>query len=160
LLILLVLVIAALLARDFLVPESFGETGHFRHDSIGEFMEQPVIHGTDRTCRKCHDEEYRQNTRGKHAAVPCETCHGPLMLHADPKADKDQKIADAYLDRSYVQCAVCHQQQGARPKDFPQAIFLDHVNEFLVKEGLEPKEVVPRKICALCHPAHDPSKKE
>ncbi len=76
------------------------------------------------------------------------------MTHTDNK----EKTADAYLDRSYNQCALCHQQLTARPKDFPQVNLLGHVNEFLVKEGLSPKEKLSKKICALCHPAHDPAK--
>jgi hypothetical protein len=146
------MIIGAVTARDFLVPESFGKTGHFRYDSIGEFMEQPIVHGISRACRKCHQEQYEEHEQGRHLWVPCETCHGPLTVHAD----KQDKTADAAVNRSYELCAACHRPLKARPKDFPQVDFLEHVNEFLAKEGLAPKKKISRKICGLCHSPHNP----
>lgn len=148
--------IGFVVARNFMVPESFGKEGHFRFDSVGEYMAKPVVHQGNKFCMKCHEEQYEEHGSGKHAAVPCETCHGP----AAPHADKKDKLADAYVDKSYNLCALCHQELAARPDDFPQIVFLDHINERLAEEELKPVDKLSRKICGLCHPSHDPRQED
>ena len=142
--------------RHFLVPESFGKIGHFRYDSIGEYRDKPVMHGNDVSCQKCHADQFAAHEQGKHQAVRCENCHGPVALHAD----KDKKIGDARVTRSWELCAYCHQPLASRPKDFPQVNFRDHMNQFLAKEGLPPKDTAPPRICFLCHDPHDPLKED
>jgi len=140
--------------RHFLVPASFGQLGHFRADSIGEYMAKPVMHGNDASCGKCHPDQFAAHEQGKHKAVRCENCHGPLALHAD----SDKKIADAKVMASADLCALCHQKLDARPKTFPQIDLKAHMNELLAKEGLPPRDTVPAKICFTCHDPHDPLK--
>jgi hypothetical protein len=134
--------------RHFLVPESFGKMGHFRNDSIGEYMNKPVRHGNDESCRKCHQDKDAAHGKGKHAAVRCENCHGPVTLHAD----QDKKIADAQVVRSWELCAFCHQPLKSRPKDFPQLDFREH----LISKDIPVKDTIPPKVCFLCHDPHDP----
>ncbi|HUT53679.1 MAG TPA: cytochrome C [bacterium] len=134
--------------RHFLVPASFGKMGHFRFDSIGEYMAKPVMHGNDASCRKCHQDKYDAHEMGKHAAVRCENCHGPLALHVA----NGEKSADAQVVRSWELCAWCHQPLQARPKDFPQVDFREH----LISEDIPVKGTIPPKICFMCHDPHDP----
>ena len=146
--ILVALALAGVVTRQLMIPESFGETGHFRHDSIGEFMSQPLVHGGDLSCRKCHKDQYDTKEKGKHGPVPCETCHGPVTLHAN---DQD-KIADMPMTPTYELCAKCHLAQAAKPKDFPQLDFKQHLTD----QDIPVKDKIPAKVCNICHPAHDP----
>lgn len=143
-------VIFVVSGRHFLVPASFGKAGHFRNDSIGEYMEKPVMHGNDISCKKCHQDKYQSHAEGKHAVVRCENCHGPVVTHADGK----DKIADARVVRSWELCVFCHQPLRARPKDFPQLDFREH----LLSEDVPVKANIPQKICFMCHDPHNPGK--
>jgi len=149
--ILVAFMLIAVIGRSFIVPESFGVQGHFRFDSIQEYMDKPVIHGINKQCRKCHKEEYTEHKKGKHAPVLCETCHGPLAAHADD----EEKTGDALISkktRSADLCALCHQKLEARPRDFPQLDFLDHVNEPMIDAGLPPLEKYSKRSCFRdCH---------
>lgn len=134
--------------RHFLVPASFGKMGHFRYDSIGEYMAKPVMHGGDASCAKCHQDKYDTHAKGKHAVVRCENCHGPLALHvADGK-----KIAAAEVHQSWELCELCHQPLKSRPRDFPQVDFRAH----LIAKDIPVKGAIPAKVCFMCHDPHDP----
>ena len=122
-LILLVGGIGFVVARQLVIPKTFGATGHYRHDSLEEYRELPAQHGGAESCRRCHKEEkYTAAAIGKHAAVSCEVCHGPVALHADGQ----KKIADARKTPlgdapSYRMCLICHQDLPSRPKTQPMA---------------------------------------
>ncbi|MHC4607872.1 MAG: cytochrome c3 family protein [Planctomycetota bacterium] len=147
--ILLLLLVAFIAVRQFLIPASFGAEGFYRYDSIGEFMSQPVIHGGKESCKDCHKEEYGEVQKGKHAKVSCEVCHGPLAPHV-----KDgKKAADMSKDASSRLCAYCHRKLVARPAEFPQVDYRKHLEE----EGLPVGAKISAGVCAKCHEAHAPS---
>lgn len=125
-----------LFARHLLVPPGFGKYGHFRPGALDDIRSRPVAYAGRTSCEACHDGEHSTLTKGKHAGIGCEACHGPLSLHAnDP--DKLKPV----LPDTRVLCVVCHEANSAKPKSFPQVVSKDH-------SGGE--------ACKSCHQPHSP----
>ena len=144
----LLLVCAAVvfvLVRHFAIPESFGEYGHYRYDSVAEYAAQIPSHSTAASCGECHDEEAEVHSEGVHRSVSCEVCHAPLGSHVAA----DQTVGPMPVRRSYKLCGWCHERLEARPQEFPQVVFPEHVTE----KGVAMTE----SVCQECHNAHDPS---
>ena len=139
--ILLVLVlVAVVLGRHFLVPPSFGELGFYRGDALYGFMEPAPRHGAPGACAECHDDVAAAKAAGGHAAVQCETCHAPLATHV---VDGDV-IAPMAVDRSWRLCAYCHRRLEARPAAVAQIDLHEHLE-------LEPGAAIPAEACLECH---------
>ncbi len=75
-------------------------------------------------------------SKGKHANVACEACHGPWLAHTEDPASVVPKLPD-----TKVLCARCHEANQAKPKSFPQVATAEHSN------GL---------ACNTCHKPHNP----
>jgi len=149
-LVLIVIAVAAVVARHFLIPESFGAQGFYRFDSLGEYMAKPAVHGDVAACHTCHQPVYDIAQTGKHATVSCEVCHGPLSAHV-----KDtEKSADALINRSNGTCVQCHEKLRARPEEFPQLELTEHLESSGV---ISPGEPIPEEVCIACHDAHNPA---
>lgn len=128
--------LAFLGVRTYLVPHSFGESGHYRGDAITEIAALPVSYAGHQTCETCHSDIAEEKHKGKHAGVSCEACHGPQGKHADdPGSIVPPKPDPAVL------CAVCHEASAAKPKWFPQVQTADHSG------GV---------VCTVCHQPHNP----
>lgn len=121
--------------RQFLVPKSFGQYGHYRGEAIGEIASRPVNFAGHQACEGCHAEVLEKKRGGRHMQVNCEACHGPLAKHAD-----DPSVQPAKLDTA-VLCVRCHEANAAKPKGFPQVASADH------STGLP---------CDTCHQPHSP----
>lgn len=46
----------SIVGRHFLIPQSFGESGFYRYDSLYDYMKQPISHGGNASCTPCHEE--------------------------------------------------------------------------------------------------------
>ena len=125
-----------LVVRHYYVPKSFGEYGHYRGAAIGEIAARPVKYAGHQTCEGCHTDVLDVKSKGKHAHVNCEACHGALANHAD-----DPSIKPVLPDTA-VLCARCHTASAAKPKGFPQVVPADHSGG------------VP---CQTCHNPHSPA---
>ena len=126
-----------LVIRGYVVPKSFGQYGHYRGAAIAEIGARPVKYAGHEACETCHTDQAESKSKGKHAQVNCEACHGALAKHAeDPAAVTPVKPDSAVL------CARCHTATGAKPKGFPQVNPAEHSNG------------VP---CATCHQPHNPA---
>jgi uncharacterized CHY-type Zn-finger protein len=125
-----------LVVRHYYVPKSFGEYGHYRGAAIGEIASLPVKFAGHQTCEGCHTDVLDVKSKGKHAHVNCEACHGALANHAD-----DPSIKPVLPDTT-VLCARCHTASAAKPKGFPQVVPADHSGG------------VP---CQTCHNPHSPA---
>ncbi|MHC4598642.1 MAG: cytochrome C [Planctomycetota bacterium] len=143
-LLLLLLPIIYIVARHFLVPESFGAFGFYRGNAVQDWMSEPIFHGDTTECLPCHKAEYEAHGAGKHAAVSCHTCHSPIVKHVDG----EEKVGELPVLRTYTLCARCHEKLIARPKDFPQVDIKEHLKE----EEAELTEAV----CLECHESHAP----
>jgi len=129
--------IVFLVVRGYVVPKSFGQYGHYRGAAIGEIGARPVKYAGHDACETCHSDKAEEKSKGKHAHVNCEACHGALAKHAeDPAAVTPTKPDTAVL------CARCHTATAAKPKGFPQVNSTDHSNG------------VP---CQTCHQPHNPA---
>ncbi len=126
-----------LVVRRFVVPKSFGEYGHYRGAAIAEMASHPTHFAGHQACEACHSDIADAKSKGKHAHVNCEACHGPQQKHADdPSSDVPSKPDTAVL------CVRCHAASVAKPKNFPQVDAASHANG------------VP---CETCHKPHDPA---
>lgn len=124
-----------IVVRAILVPRSFGQYGHYRGNAIAEIAaKQPVFAG-HQTCESCHTDVLDVKSRGKHAGVNCEACHGALASHADDPTS----VQPPKLD-TLVLCVRCHAASSAKPKSFPQ---IDAAHG----AGL---------ACETCHQPHNP----
>ena len=137
-LLLVVLVAMAAFAglRSLLVPETFGEYGHFRGAVLEEIRERPIHFAGRETCASCHEEVVSTKAAGKHAVVGCEACHGALAKHAEDPSIKPEKPNTVTL------CARCHERNSAKPARFPQVVTKEH------NTGI---------ACGDCHQPHKPN---
>lgn len=125
-----------LVVRHFYVPKSFGEYGHYRGAAIAEVGSRPVKFAGHQTCENCHTDIVDVKSKGKHAHVNCEACHGALANHAE-----DPSMQPTLPDTT-VLCARCHTASAAKPKGFPQVVPQDHSG------GV---------ACKTCHNPHSPA---
>jgi hypothetical protein len=125
-----------LLMRAALVPKGFGEYGHYRSGALVDVAVQPISFAGRAACADCHGDMADKLHGGKHAGVGCEACHGPLANHAE-----DPAKAKAVKPEPRALCPVCHMQNAAKPKGFPQVNVKDHA------EGAS---------CKDCHDPHHP----
>lgn len=149
----LVLVAVALIGivvRHFLVPSSFGQRGHYRYDSLAEYMDIPLVYGGVKACaEECHPEQLKNRNEGKHATVSCEVCHMPLADHV-----KDgEVIAEMPKNLSHELCLFCHQEVRTRRETMPQISIREHLIE---PEVIGAEDEIPEGICAECHDVHAP----
>jgi hypothetical protein len=127
-----------LLVRGLLVPEGFGELGHYRVGALQDNRDKPLVFAGRAICADCHGDVAEAKAAGKHAGVGCEACHGPQAAHAqadDPSAAKPEKPDPANL------CLVCHRDNAAKPAGFPR---------------VDPKEHNEGASCVDCHAPHSP----
>jgi len=131
-----VAVLIFLVIRAALVPKGFGKLGHYRSEALAEIAAKPINYAGHQACETCHSDIVDVKSKGKHAGVNCESCHGPLAKHAeDPASVQPAKLEAISL------CPRCHTANAAKPKSFPQVIPEDHSGG------------VP---CDTCHKPHTP----
>lgn len=123
-------------ARAVMVPDGFGDYGHFRAGALGDNRARPLGFAGRAACADCHDDVVEARKGSKHAGVGCEACHGALADHAaDPEQVKPQRP-----DAKTI-CLVCHLTNVAKPDAFPQ---------------VDPKEHGDGEPCGSCHQPHHP----
>jgi hypothetical protein len=132
--VLVVAVIGFLVLRAAVIPEGFGQYGHYRPGALDDNQKHPIRYAGQAECLVCHEDQAKQRSAGKHAKVSCEACHGPLARHAEDPQNKPQ-LPQAAL------CASCHEKDAAKPKWFPQVVTAEH------NTGM---------TCNSCHQAHQP----
>lgn len=141
---LLVIVLVVLVVlRNMLVPESFGEFGHYRGAALQELGDLQHHHLESTGCAECHEKKVKVVLGGDHKTVSCELCHGPGVKHAqDNDTHKMQVNKDPKL------CLKCHMKLPGRPTAFPQIAMADHV----------PADFdLSKDSCIDCHGAHSPA---
>jgi hypothetical protein len=130
------LVIAFIVVRWVLKPDSFYEYGHYRGKALSELSAREPTYVPRKACAECHDEQASQNAAGPHLHISCQTCHGPGNKHiAEPTTSNIIKPKPKDI------CLRCHLANKARPARFPQ-IDADH------GDGAS---------CETCHSIHNPS---
>ncbi len=131
-------IIVFILIRSLLVPDSFGQYGWYRGDSVVELRNLPINYSGSAICGEddCHKNIYSVWANDRHKTVNCETCHGPSEKHVfNPR----EKLTPANDSREY--CGLCHFKRLARPEKFPQ------IEDETHGENLR---------CVYCHNPHKP----
>jgi len=140
LLVTIAFVVAVLIfARSRLVPESFGEIGHYRADVLPEIASQELRYAGLQVCADCHDDIEAARSASFHHGLTCEGCHEASAAHAE---DLEQL---PIIPTGRGVCMRCHSYLSSRPTGFPQIIEAVHN---------------PMESCADCHDPHDPTPPE
>ncbi len=136
--IVVVLVVLFIVARQYFIPEGYGKYGHYRAAAVDSIAALPVKYAGHQICADCHDDIVALKNSGYHYNVNCEACHGPAYAHT-----QGEDVALRIPDRKY--CLLCHEYLSSRPTGFPQ---------------VEDKEHHPMENCVDCHDPHDPTPPE
>jgi hypothetical protein len=126
-----------LLLRHYLVPDTFGEYGHYRGASLADNA-LPEIHYTgQQACFECHQDIEDLKAKDVHKEIHCETCHGPGQKHVtsgDP--------ADIVKPTGREFCGLCHSRNAAKR------------NTTVFQIDLKKHNI--GKNCIECHNPHQP----
>ena len=136
-------IVVALTVRALLVPDTFGDTGYYRAAAVDDARNLDIHYQGSEVCEDCHDDIVWNHQRDAHAAVKCETCHGPGDMHVD---EGGGSFIQVNTGKEY--CLVCHQALAARPGAFPQISREEHYR-FV---GVDDESV----DCVECHSPHQP----
>ena len=131
-----VAVVALVLARQFLIPDTFGDIGHYRAAAIDTIAAHEKKFAGQQVCATCHGAIMQERLAGNHRGVACENCHGPAATHvANPMETKPT------IPRERDSCPRCHGYNPSRPTGFPQ---------------IDPVSHNPLVPCVTCHRPHSP----
>jgi len=145
-----VALVAGLVIRALLVPETFGQYGHYRAAAPLDIRALPREHIGERSCASCKDPKAQDHAvkaalhdKDAHSPVPCEDCHGPGAEHA--ARPKEVKLLKPEGRQA---CLGCHQLLAARPGWFPQVDWQEHFRFVGVADQ--------KTACTACHDPHEP----
>jgi hypothetical protein len=125
-----------LVARHFLIPESFGKYGHYRANSLDEIAALPIHYVGKSVCADCHDTESAKLESDLHKGLTCEVCHGPGSIHVE---DQEKGILIKPGSREF--CGTCHSLNPARKTEVIHQIDIKTHN-------------IERVNCIDCHNPH------
>lgn len=126
-----------LVARHFLVPDTFGKFGPYRAASLDDYSLIELHYSGQQACFECHQDIQDLKTQDVHSDIHCETCHGPGLKHVI-----SGDAADILKPSGREFCGSCHAFNAAKPKDA--------VNQVdLTKHNIG-------KNCIECHNPHQP----
>ena len=123
-------------ARHYLVPETFGELGHYRAAAVTANASRPQVYAGHEVCAACHPDITETHDQARHKSVACEVCHGAGAAHSEAPLDIKPP---APRERGY--CPLCHGYDPSRPTGFPQ---------------IDPVLHNPVQPCITCHNPHAP----
>ena len=138
-----VVVVGFIVVRSLLIPDSFGEYGHFRGANLKEQMAiSPLYQGADQ-CKECHQSQYSDWQESGHLSVTCEVCHGHWEIHnGNLKTMTAVTTSDA--------CLICHQKLAGRPETLSQ---IESFVQHLTDQELSEEDATG---CVDCHDPHAP----
>jgi len=130
-----------LVLRHFLVPDTFGEFGHYRAASLIDNAKPDIHYAGQQACFECHQDIEDLKKQDAHKEIHCETCHGPGEKHV-----LSGEAADIIKPAGREFCGRCHDMNAARQKSVIHQIDLKTNNV--------------GKSCLECHNPHQPWKKK
>ena len=98
-----------LVIRHLLIPDTFGQYGHYRGDALIDNAEKEVIYASKETCIDCHSDIGEMLESDMHAGISCLACHGPGLKHVD-----SMEKEDIYVPSGRDFCGRCHSINPAR----------------------------------------------
>lgn len=126
-----------LIARHFLIPESFGKYGHYRALALDENAARPMHFAGRAACAECHEDVADAKSEDVHAGLSCEVCHGPGQAHVNAPGETAM-----FKPSGRDFCGRCHTLNPARNSNVITQIDL--------------KEHNPGIDCIECHNPHKP----
>lgn len=141
-----VVIVLAVVARQFLLPPTFGQFGRYRGDAVAAAANaRTPRHVGKETCVSCHDQVGETISKNAHHKLNCEVCHGPGMNHVEAGGGAET-ITKPRGDKNL--CLTCHRKLVARPADFPQIRWEEHFEAVGAEKEAE---------CMSCHEPHQPA---
>ena len=126
-----------ILIRHFIIPDSFGDNGHYRAYSIEDNKNRTLYYKGDDACNECHSDVYDLAQSDLHSEISCETCHPPKI-----DASTDCKVNPPIVEGTINFCAQCHEMNlGRLKKGVPQLDIEEHKGD---------------QNCIECHNPHAP----
>lgn len=126
-----------LIARHFLVPDTFGEYGHYRGASLIDNEQVEIHYAGQNACFECHQDIQDLKSKDVHSELHCETCHGPGQKHVE-----SGEASDIVKPAGREFCGRCHAMNAAKQKN---AVFQVDLNKHNIG-----------KNCIECHNPHQP----
>ena len=126
-----------LTVRHFLVPDTFGEYGHYRGDALLDNAKLEIHYSGQQACFECHQDIEDLKVQDVHSEIHCETCHGPGQKHV-----QSSDTSDIMIPAGREFCGLCHAKNAAKSED---AVFQVDLKEHNVD-----------KNCIECHNPHQP----
>jgi hypothetical protein len=135
--------VAGLILKAMLVPETYGEKGNFRAAALDDARAAEPRHLGVKGCAECHEKQVALHAKDAHGSVNCEACHGAGWKHA-----ADPEKHPVVTPEGKQICLSCHQHLAARPGWFPQVRWREHYRFVGVKDE--------QTACTACHDPHEP----
>lgn len=132
-----VLIGSFLIIRAILMPDTFGQYGHYRGQALIDNRNHEVKYLGEKSCLECHEEYGEMKSSDLHAEISCETCHGPGWKHVE-----EPEPANIILPSGRDFCGLCHSLNAARTTDNVAQVDL--------------KEHNTEDQCLDCHNPHAP----
>ncbi|UCF18151.1 MAG: cytochrome c3 family protein [Gemmatimonadota bacterium] len=142
-------VVALVVARTALIPDTFGERGHYRAAAVDSIVAHEKKYAGQQECALCHNAIMQARLAGNHSGLGCESCHGPAASHTANPVEFKPRIPQ---EREF--CLRCHQYNPSRPTGFPQIDPISHNAPracFTCHDPHAPVPPVAPGSCAACH---------
>ena len=101
-----------LIVRHFLIPDSFGQYGHYRGESLNDISSRETVFADKEDCYACHDDILEKLENEMHAGLSCLICHGPGGAHVE-----DPQLGNINKESGREFCGRCHDINPARSTD-------------------------------------------
>ncbi len=125
-----------LIIRNFLVPDSFGDYGHYRANALIDNASKELVFSNKEDCIECHSDINEKLQSDLHSGLSCIVCHGTGREHANAP-DSIRIIKKSGREN----CGRCHSINPARSKDvITQIDITEHHKE--------------KNDCIECHNPH------
>ena len=105
-----IFIVAFIIVRRLLIPDTFGDIGHYRADALIDVANSEIVFASKEDCIDCHDDIYEMLLSDMHAGLSCVVCHGPGLEHVNSMEPKD-----ILKQSGREHCARCHAINPARP---------------------------------------------
>jgi len=123
--------------KHLVVPESFGEYGHYRAKSLNDNKERIQYYKGEEKCASCHQEAFDLKDSDLHSEISCEACHPPMI-----NANTDCEVNPPIIKGTIEFCGQCHAMNlGRLKKGVPQLVIEEHKGD---------------QNCIECHNPHAP----
>jgi len=133
----IVFVTVFIVIRQLVIPDSFGELGHYRANSLEDNKARTRYYKGESECTSCHKGIYDLQFSDLHSEISCETCHPPMVT-----AESECKLNTPKLKGTIAFCAQCHTKNVAREAiGFPNIDIKEHKGD---------------QNCIECHNPHAP----